>query len=372
MNRVRHVLGEATSGTSHHVVSEHFGRGSGGKKVYVQAALHADEIPPMLVAAKLRSLLFALERVGDLRSEIVLVALANPLGLSQRVLGAPLGRFDLATGNNFNRNFPSCLESVTAAVEGKLGSDPVVNMGIIRSTWGRVLRSMSPQTEFDELQRLLMVLSHDADVTLDLHCSTEAAMHIYTGETIWTESEPLARYLGACASLLAIDAGGQSFDEAHSHMWWLLQKHFGSCYPVPSGNIAVTVEHRGRQDVEDELASRDASAIIHYLQYLGMIAGDAPPLPPLVHPATPLAGSEQFVAEQSGVLIFHANLGEKVEIGEQIFDLLDPLTGSRTTCHSHTAGRLYMRTSNRFVRRGDWIARVSGSEPQRTGKLLSH
>mgnify|MGYP000848349910 FL=1 len=84
-----------------------FGKAGARPSVYIQAALHADEIPGMICAAHLRDELAAREVAGEISGEVILVPVANPIGLSQDVLGNPIGRFDLADGGNFNRGFPS-------------------------------------------------------------------------------------------------------------------------------------------------------------------------------------------------------------------------------------------------------------------------
>lgn len=84
----------------------HFGAPGAGEKVYLQAGLHADEIPGMLVLHYLKRLLSRAERRGELRGEIIMVPVANPPGLAQLLLNSGIGRFDLASGRNFNRDFP--------------------------------------------------------------------------------------------------------------------------------------------------------------------------------------------------------------------------------------------------------------------------
>lgn len=371
MKRFVHALPSATPGTTHELTSLHFGQSSATRKVYIQAALHADETPSMLVAAVLRQRLEALEVEGALDCQVVLVPIANPVGLGQHVLGNFIGRFDLASGQNFNRSFPVLHEKIAAAIDGRLDGDPRHNLCTIRRAWRDALMAREPKTEFDALQRTLMLLAHDGDVVLDLHCSREAAMHVYTGESIWKEAEPLARYLGAKASLLAIDSGAASFDEAHSTTWWQLQQTFGQRFPIPSGSIAVTVEHRGQRDVSQELAEQDAAAILHYLVHVGAIRGTAPPLPELPYPATPLAGSEQLVASAAGILVYRARMGDPVEVGQPLFDIVDPVSAQRTTIVSRTAGVFYMGRDVRFVKLGDPLGRVSGAKVMRTGNLLS-
>ena len=95
MSSVSHCLLTATPGTTHQLISHQFGDSAYGKKIYIQAGLHADEIPAMLVALALKAELEQLERQGRLRSTVVLVTSANPIGLSQYVMGYPVGRFDL-------------------------------------------------------------------------------------------------------------------------------------------------------------------------------------------------------------------------------------------------------------------------------------
>jgi predicted deacylase len=60
----------------------------------------------MLVLHYLKRLLNQAERRAELRGEIILVPVANPPGLAQVVLSGGIGRFDLASGRNFNRDFP--------------------------------------------------------------------------------------------------------------------------------------------------------------------------------------------------------------------------------------------------------------------------
>lgn len=371
MHSAKHRLLAASDGTAHQLVSHHFGDQAYGKKIYIQAGLHADEIPGMLVALTLQAKLQQLEKEGRLRGEVVLVSTANPIGLGQFVLGYPIGRFDLASGRNFNRGFPLLAGKIAEAVEGELGGDAKKNVATIRRVWRELLLAQQPRQTFDDLQRTLMLLSLDADIILDLHCSREAALHLYTGESLWQQAEPLARYLGATASLLAVDSGGQSFDEAHSFTWWQLQQRFNERFPIALGSTAITVEHRGQRDVNDELAEKDAAAIIDYLTWYGAIEAQVKPLPPLACPATPLAGSEQFYAPVTGILLHCVEPGARVSVGQQMFVIVDTTDCTRTAICSRTAGIFYMRRDVRYARQGDPLGRVSGEEVIRSGYLLS-
>jgi predicted deacylase len=70
------------------------------------ASLHADELPGMLVIQHLRQHLQQAEAAGQLRGQVVLVPMANPIGLDQTWLQLQMGRFEMASGQNFNRHYP--------------------------------------------------------------------------------------------------------------------------------------------------------------------------------------------------------------------------------------------------------------------------
>lgn len=353
-------------GTTRELTSFHFGV-PGKQKIYIQSSLHADETPTMLVALHLQRRLMELEREDAIDAEIILVPVANPIGLAQNVLGQFIGRFDCESGQNFNRAFPVFDHAL--ARDG-LGSDPIQNKQLIHSALRTQLASIAPHTEFESLRLGLLKLSIDADLIVDLHCSLEAVMHLYASSTQWEQVEPLARYLGAEAALLATDSGGSSFDETHTLFWWNLKQSVDQHTPLPEGCVAVTIECRGQRDVSYELARQDCDAIIDYLVWRGAITGTARALPALLAGPTPLAGSEQFYAPASGVLVHRVALGAAVRKGDALFDIIDPLTDHTSTVYSNTTGILYMRRAIRFVHCGNPIGRVSGTVPFRTGKLV--
>jgi predicted deacylase len=370
MNQQSIPLLSPAIGTRRELTVFRFGPAHSDEKIFIQASLHADEIPAMLTAVLLKRRLLDLEAQGALAAQIVLVPVANPIGLAQNVLGQFVGRFELGSGKNFNRHF-LLFNAVIDRAKDVLGTDPLDNRRIVRQLMHDELERHTPLNEFEALQHELLKLSYDADLVIDLHCSQEAAMHLYTNETGWPEFEPLARYLGSQASMLANDSGGQSFDEAHSLFWWQLQQALPASKPVRNGTFAVTIECRGQRDVSYEIAQQDADALIDYLTWRGALRGDPKPLPDLPMPATPLAGSEQLYAPVSGILVHRVEVGASVRAGQALFDIVDPLTDATTTIASPNDGVLYMRRAIRFVTAGAPLGRVTGTQPTRTGMLLS-
>ncbi|OHX12711.1 succinylglutamate desuccinylase [Chromobacterium sphagni] len=374
MQTRHHPLLSPSLGSQRSLVSFHFGQPGHGEKVHIQASLHADELPGMLVAWHLKQRLLQLESEGAILGEIAVLPVANPIGLNQNLSSRLQGRFELMSGQNFNRHYLALAEPVSAAVFGKLGGDAKANTRLIRAAMKAELARYQAQSELQSLRHALHSLACDADIMLDLHCDSRADLHLYTGTPLWEQCEPLARYLGACASLLAEDSGDQPFDEACSQPWWQLRDlaaKAGLSAPIEMACLAVTIELRGENDVNHEYAARDADGIIHFLQHRGVIAGGAPRLPPLRHPATPLAGSEDLLAPHPGVVVYHAEPGSQLAPGDLVADVIDPLRDISSQVRTQRGGVLYATSDRPYATAGLGIARVAGSTAFKQGKLLT-
>ncbi|MBV8035390.1 M14 family metallopeptidase [Roseateles sp.] len=366
-----HDLPAASAGTFRRLRSLHFGRGASGRKAYLQAALHADEVPPLLVAQKLATRLAALDDAGAIMGEIVLVPMANPIGLAQDLQGSLLGRFDLGSGVNFNRQFRHLTPALIARLSGRLSPDAKQNTRTIRACSHELLTEWLPTSETEALKHLLQTLAHDADLVLDLHCDNQAVVHLYTGTAQAEAFAPLAAYLSAQALLTSEVSGDEPFDESASRIWWELSAHFGEHFPIdPHSCLAATVELRGETDVSHELAEQDAEALLNFLRHLGHIDGAAPALPPSC-PATPLEGVEPVTAPAPGIVVFAKAPGDWVEAGELVAEIIDPLTDARTALHASVSGRCFARSARRYATRGMRLAKIAGAKPFRSGKLLS-
>ncbi|MGQ3054577.1 MAG: succinylglutamate desuccinylase/aspartoacylase family protein [Roseateles sp.] len=371
MQTLFHDLPPASAGTQRRLRSLHFGTGDSGRKAYIHAALHADEVPPMLVAQALIERLSALDAAGAIAGEIVLVPMANPIGLAQDIQGSAFGRFDMGTGLNFNRQFRHLTAALISLVEPQLGADSAANTRVIRAACLQLLAQVQPTHEAHALKQLLQTLAADADLVLDLHCDSQAVMHLYTGTPQTAAFAPLAGYLGAQALLYSEVSGDDPFDETASRTWWELAAHFEGRFPIDANAcLAATVELRGETEVTHELAEQDADALLAFLRHLGHVHGTPPPAPPGCEP-TPLEGVEPLMAPSSGILVFAKQPGDWVEAGELVVEIICPLTDTRTPLHARAAGRCFARTARRFATRGMRLAKIAGATAYRTGPLLS-
>lgn len=374
MQRIDYALLSQSLGSQKTLTSLHFGTPGARPKAYIQASLHAEELPGMLAAHHLRALLERAQREGQIQGEIILVPVANPIGLAQRLDHKPMGRFELGTSENFNRHYPDLCAVVLPVVRDKLGQDPLENVQIIRETVRSFVEQWVPATELQSLRKRLVSLSFDADIVLDLHCDCEAALHLYTENPCWPQLEPLARLLGAEAVLLAKNSGGLSFDECLSGLWWQLAEKVAELRPerpIPQACATTTVELRGEADVSHEWGRADAQAIFGYLQHAGLVAGTAPVLPSPKCEATPLAGSQTVKSPVPGMVVFAAKPGDRLNVGDLVAEVIDPIANTTYSARAEVAGVMYARLRDRYVIANDDLANIAGSKPFRTGYLLS-
>ena len=374
MRRFDHALLSPSLGVQKTLTSLHYGTPGARPKVYIQASLHADELPGMLVAHHLRKLLDEADSKGGFLGAVVLVPVANPIGLARRVDHKHLGRFELGTSENFNRHYPDLAKAIAPTVMGELGPDAQSNVAHIREAISQFLQDWKADTELQSLRKTLLQLSFDADIVIDLHCDNEACMHLYTEDTCWPAIAPLAQQLQCEAALLAHNSGGSPFDECLSGVWWQLSQmakgsHPGS--PIPQACASTTIELRGEGDVTHSVAADDARAIVEFLQHSGSMVSVAPVT--LRSPrcaATPLAGSETLTSSVAGLLVFLAEVGQKVNAGDLIAEVIDPINNTVLPIRAGVTGLLYARVRERYVTTGAEVGKIAGTVPFRTGTLL--
>ncbi|ALG68949.1 succinylglutamate desuccinylase/aspartoacylase family protein [Beggiatoa leptomitoformis] len=348
-------------------------------KAYLHAGLHADELPGLLVLHHLQQLLDNAAENGEIIGEIVLVPVANPIGLGQYLNGHLVGRFDFEIGKNFNRDYPDLTEAVLAIVEPQLTNSATQNVQCIRSALQQQLQIQSNDTEPEALKKALLRLSIDADEVLDLHCDGEALVHLYVSKHHVEQGMTLGAQLGAKTILVEDNVGGDSFDEANAGIWWKLRDRLPDTFPIPLACFSTTIELRGRADVDDTLARSDALNLFRYLQRRGIIAGKPEPLPALLCKPTPLEGADVLKAPLAGILAYHKALGEYVHAGEVVADVVNITASSpeqsRIPVISQTDGVIFARRLEKLVRPGESFCKIAGTHKlahRKYGKLLGN
>jgi uncharacterized protein len=298
-------------------------RGSGqGPAVYMQAGLHANEMPGVVALDRLILRLEAAEKDGRLSGSVTLVPQANPIGLAQAVFGETLGRFDVNSRINFNRSFP---KDTTESSPGRLASE--------------------------RLKSILLALAVETDVVLDLHCDDEGPVYLYVAEHQIAEGRRLARAVQATVILTEPSYDLGTFDLTALARWAAQNR-------PDESRFAATIELRGMIDVTPEFAERDADGLYRYLVDLGVVIDR---LPEIVA-ADPVSGDSdaaQLIAVPvPGALLFDAKVGDWVKKGDRLAVVVSDAGTDHHEILSPHNGLVMSRWCQRFIRRGEYVMKV--------------
>jgi uncharacterized protein len=368
------ALPATTPGTRRTLKVRRYGQPGARPKAYVQAGIHADELPANLAAHHLAGLLEAADRAGAVPGEVILVPLANPVGLSNVVFNDHQGRHHAQSGQNFNRGWPNVAEAVAEAVGGRLGADAQANAALVRRALADELDRQVAGNEAESLRLVLMKLAADADIVLDLHTDAEAELHIYIDPAHWPGAADLAGLLGASVVMLCRESGNDPFEETVFRPWW--HAHLTAPEAPLELPLTAVVELRGEVDVSDELARRDADALLRFLAHRGVIAGAGDAAPDFTGIAAALEATEIVKAPVGGIVVYKKELGDMVEVGDVIAEIVDPQgdgAAARTPVPAATEGRLFTRARQRLAWPGAPLGKVQGRTPlpgRVPGKLM--
>lgn len=366
MHRVEEIdLLQGSFGTSRCLQVHRFGEETAGPKIYIQASLHADEAPAMLVAHHLLQRLISADQAGEVGGQIVVVPFANPIGLAQRMLNMHIGRGELGGGGNFNRNFPDISPAAIERLKGRLGSDAAQNDRIVREALRETAANLKPHSELAALRIKLLQLAVDANIVLDLHCHFEGITYLYCNGAGWPGAQDLSALVQSHATLVGTGGGGGSFDESFDLPWVRIKEAYPEA-PLDHGCLSVTLEYRGQADVSDELAAFDADALARFMQRRGVLTGDPGPLPDPLCGGTPVDAVDHVRAPVPGIIVHKVALGEKVREGQVVAEIVSPeapLDSPRTVLRARTDGVVFGRLFSRLARPGVAFLSIAGTDP---------
>ncbi len=346
------------------------------RKVYLQAALHADEQPGILVLHHLLALLEAADSASELRARFVLFPMVNPLGMGDIEFGRHQGRFNRATGVNHNRSWPDLHAGIGERVADDLGDDAVANVARVRAALAAWIAELPQVTAFEQWRRVVLHEACDADYVFDLHCDEDSLVHIFSIPQHADTMQRLANWTGAAATLLAEDSGGASFDEIWPLLWLALEREHPD-KPLPLPVTSCTLEFRGQVDTFDDMNRADAEHLYGFFQQEGLI--DGPPIGQPGHAPAPsdLRATEYLRAPNAGLLVYRVELGDEVQKGDVVAELLaldgDGAFVARTPITAGTAGIILSRATTKYAWRNSYVAKIVGREilESRSGYLLS-
>ncbi len=310
------------------------GKSADAPSVYIQAALHANELPGTALIHFLCGRLRQAEAEGAIAGDITIVPHANPIGAAQLHFGEMQGRFDLGSRSNFNRDFP------------------LIPLGDRE----KLVENFDRFSAVDRLKRTLLHMALGADLVLDLHCDDESLQYAYIDGVFWPGASDLASALDMEAVFLS-DGESSAFEEAVGYAF----KNPGEQRESRlSSQLSVTVELRGTRDVDAATARKDADGLWRFLAARGIVNDPIVSLPAYEGPAVPLDNIEMVRAEEPGTVLLYKNVGERVEPGDLLATILTQpgLANGALEVRASRAGLIATRTSSRFARRGTKLMKI--------------
>jgi len=327
-----------TEGVSYELTVFRF-KGSSRKAptAYIQAALHAGELPGVVAIHALMPKLRAAEAEGRILGDITVVPAANPVGRAQYHFGELEGRFHLGTRTNFNRDFP-LIDRPDKSALPKLPAGSTTDL---------------------RLKHLLVGLSMGHDIVLDLHCDFEAVPYLYVPARLWPAMQDCAAALGVEAVILWDGASGSAFEEASIHPWLQVPPEKASL----DKRVVTTVEYRGILDVDDKLAKSDADGLYRLLATRGVIEDEKAAKPrKFTGVVTPIDHVEMIDLPRAGAILYHAKPGQRVRKGAKLATIVhtpgEP-NGS-VDIYAPQAGYVLTRIWQRWGRAGDNVFKLLG------------
>lgn len=356
-------------GTHREIVEHRWGTPGARPKVYLHGALHADELPGVLMLDHLAQLLDEADAAGDIVGEIVMLPYANPIGFDQSVSDNLLGRYRLADGGgNFNRDWPNLTPGALDRLGGDVANDPATNVERVRAALLDTVAALPELTEKEAHHKALLSRSIDADMVFDVHCDWRATLHLYASKDYRDDLAALGQDMEVPVMLLDDEIDARPFDGANSFPWLEIRTALGLDETrLPPSCFAVTIELRGQHDTIDAYAATDAANILRYMRRKGVLSGDPGEAPAPIGEPMPLEGAYSLKVPAAGILVWKASLGDQVKKGDVVAELVEVGNGAvpspRHPIVSGQDGILFSMHYDPLQRPGERIGKVAGKEP---------
>ena len=316
---VMHV-GEMASGAKLTVPVYRFKGLSDAPSVYIQANMHGAEVQGNAVIYQLLEQLRQLKILGD----ITLVPYANPVGCNHKNGEYTLGRFDPITGVNWNRMYHFNPSLIAPVVEQYLDASEetitqVFKQALLDDITDQLDHNRYGLTTGQRIAYQLQKLAHQADYVLDLHTGPISSKHLYCPEY----AKDSASYFNIEHTLLIPNEFDGALDEATFCPWWSLTQAFAEQgRQVNFHKESFTVELGSQEQIDLDVALTDAKSILCYLQYKGVIAGQAFQPDNMTRYACMLKDYKAFYSPMGGMVDYLAEFGKPLPAGEPLARIL--------------------------------------------------
>lgn len=336
-----------------------------GKKAYIQANLHGAEIVGNAVIQQLIEFLTSLER-SQLRGEIWLVPVCNPLGVNQRSHFFSTGRFNSYDGKNWNRifwDYEQQIEDLPEFAQSQLGYD----LETIRSNYlarilqawqqeGKDISSFSSAPISRQYRYQLQSLCLDADYVIDIHSSSNQAIDYTFG---FQEKIESAKYLLLEYAIVMDEYDGDAFDEAFLKPWLALERELSKLGKEIKFDLeSWTLELGAGMAMNPNSVAKGLAGIKNYLAYKKMLSFPQPS-----QTADTKIVSKQkinsYYAPAGGMIQSRLALKTKVKSGDLIYQLLSFNKQKKAPeiidIYAQTRGIVFDISTNQCVNQGEYV-----------------
>ncbi|RWO05517.1 MAG: peptidase M14 [Mesorhizobium sp.] len=345
---IERIAGDSEGHSYEFPVFRFEGTDKAAPSAYLQAALHAGELPGVVAIDALMPMLEKAEAEGRIKGSITVVPQANPIGRAQYHFGEHQGRFHLGTRTNFNRGFP-----LLAAPDVELLPDTTLG------------------TADQRLKTRLLQLSIGHDIVLDLHCDDEGLAYLYVHARLWPAMADCAAAMGVDAVILWDEDTDGTFEGASITPYLNLPAEVARF----DRRVATTVEYRGILDVDGALAGADAEGLYRLLVARGVVQDQALSTPgSFTGLVAPLENIDMMPAPRAGAVLYKVKPGDRVAEGALLATIVHAPgeAGGRTQLFAPQAGIILTRRSRRIIRAGEDLLKLVGdrkSADARSGTL---
>ena len=236
--------------------------------VYLQASMHASELQGNAVLVELLEYFNQHQPNGD----IYIIPQCNPIGMDMFIGAGHQGRFDSATGDNWNRYYFNPKINYESFVKEHINSSTLVYKKAFEELLQQeIAKELSNKWELSRAKRLNMLVQQEAqkaDFVLDLHTDTDAITYLYTPEYAKEDAEKF----GYKHTLVVGNAFGGALDEAICVPWWSLQLEFKK--QGRDENVlkeCFTLELGSEECVSKDDAIMQTQGVLNYLKHKKVI-----------------------------------------------------------------------------------------------------
>ena len=323
------------NGDSHNITAFFVTGHSDGPCAYIQSGIHGGELQGTLVIYEILDYL----KNHPLKGTVILVPMANPMGLDSKVGNYTYGRFNSVTGENWNRSYIDLVSHTTNFNVQEFAKthrdDPPEKMKkAFKEEMASCLRRLSKHkqkhhyasSENERLAMTLQQLALPADIVLDIHTGSCACRYLYCPESRKEEG----KILNFPFTLLIPPLFSGAIDEAMFVPWHTLERE---CKKLGrEGDVSFssyTLELGSEECVDREEAQQDAANILHCLCHRGMLEKAPERTLEKVQAFSLLKDFQTYYSPEGGLVEYLKAPGERFVAGEELAHLYRPPQGKQ-------------------------------------------